>query len=446
MPNGRPTRRATPRVARGFVLLIVTLALCAGCQRFPLRYTEVSPESTSRPTTRVESGSSEVTSPADLPALPATITDAAVSILPEPVRVPFKSTSSPTPHLDSALARAEGTSVAPLDAAVVRAGEIKADSVATHGETPVELPILVEKADKKTEPAGGPTPNVPIPLVDRPPAEPPTTAKEPPTAAVTPVAKEDVKPLDTPSEKVSELAPAPAPKAIDPEKAPEPIAMTDDWGANLGRLRELARRRAGEPGDAAEAWAIRAHVLDWLAGDGDKPVSDANRAWNQVLAALSAATGQETVEPGALAHHLGSAVETLEAFAPLRINDLHLCRKVNGFGSYEVIEGPALRAGQPLLVYCEMTGLAYEPGAGSFRSRLSSQVEVVPAGGGEPVMSQPLGTAEDDCRHPRRDYYVNYRLVLPARMAPGAYTLRLTQTDLISGRAASSDVSFSVEP
>jgi hypothetical protein len=187
-------------------------------------------------------------------------------------------------------------------------------------------------------------------------------------------------------------------------------------------------------------------VLDWLAGDGDDPRGDTFAVWNRVLAALSTATSPETSDEAAASHHLEAAVESLEQFLPLEVRNLRLCRKVLGFGQYETIPGASVEQGHAMLVYCEMVGLKTVESNEGFRSRLSSRVELVPAAGGEPVWSQTLGTAEDVCQRRRRDYFVNYRISLPATVSPGPYGLRLIHTDLLSGRSVSATVDFTVTP
>lgn len=411
MPNGRFSRRTLQRLAWVFTALIGGLTAGAGCQRLPLRYAEVSPESTSRPTTQVESASSTPRPPSEMPEVIATPvpdagdkTDAAAEPTPDGST---KAAPMPTPLLDAALARVE---------------LVKTDPTTSPEEMPGELTL----AQAKTEP--------------------PTQTQEPAQPEVAPVEVPATPPKieEAPAAKPAETAAvAVEPKPIDPEKAPEPFTPRDDWSDSLARLRDLSRRRAGEPGDAAEAWAIRSRVLDWLAGEGD---AASDKTWNQVLAALSSATSTETREEPIVGQHLGLAVESLESLAPLQITDIQLCRKIHGFGHYESLEGPSLRAGQPLLVYCEMSGLKNETGTDGFRSRLLSQAEIFPAAGGSPVWSQPLGTAEDLCRRRRRDYYVNYRIVLPATLTPGSYSLRMTQTDLIANRSVSDSVTFTVEP
>jgi hypothetical protein len=136
--------------------------------------------------------------------------------------------------------------------------------------------------------------------------------------------------------------------------------------------------------------------------------------------------------------------EEHEHVAELSIGDLRLCRKVLGFGSFEPLTSDRVKAGQQLLVYCELTGIQYEERGDDFVSRISSRVEVKAADGGPVLWSRELGDAQDICRRRRRDYYVNYRVELPRTLAPGSYRLRLLQTDLVAGSAISGDIPFEI--
>jgi hypothetical protein len=130
----------------------------------------------------------------------------------------------------------------------------------------------------------------------------------------------------------------------------------------------------------------------------------------------------------------------------LEVAELRICRKVFGFGRFEPVEGDTCQSGGSLLLYCEMQGLSYEPAGeaavGPYRSRLDSTVEIREPTGLEPVWSQHLGAAEDVCRRPRHDYYVNYRLTLPNAdtLPPGAYRLRIVQQDALTGAEARREV------
>ena len=65
--------------------------------------------------------------------------------------------------------------------------------------------------------------------------------------------------------------------------------------------------------------------------------------------------------------------------ATLGITNMQICRNVLGFGSFEPIEPSTLKAGQPVIVYCELLGLHYKNSGQSFVTRLSSHVELVDA-------------------------------------------------------------------
>jgi hypothetical protein len=130
--------------------------------------------------------------------------------------------------------------------------------------------------------------------------------------------------------------------------------------------------------------------------------------------------------------------------SPLGISDLRLCRKVSGFGSFESLDATSLKAGQHVLVYCELAGLRYEAADKGFVSRVSSHIEIRPAGGGPAQWDHDLGAAEDVCRRRRRDYYVNYRVELPKSLVPGSYRLRLIQNDLVAHHSTSAEIPLSI--
>jgi hypothetical protein len=127
----------------------------------------------------------------------------------------------------------------------------------------------------------------------------------------------------------------------------------------------------------------------------------------------------------------------------LTIAELKLCRKVDRFGSFEAMDTSALKPGRSVLVYCEIAGLEYRPHSDQFLSRLSSHLELR-SEGGTIVWDQALPTAEDVCRRPRHDYFVWYRITLPASLRPGSYRLRLIETDLIAESTTSAEVPLSI--
>jgi hypothetical protein len=141
-----------------------------------------------------------------------------------------------------------------------------------------------------------------------------------------------------------------------------------------------------------------------------------------------------------------SAIPPLEKLTPLGVSELHLCSKVHGFGSFEPLNQTALKSGQRLLLYCEVTGLEYQPRDNGFLSRLSSRIEIKAADSGLLQWEQELGSAEDLFGRRRRDYYVNYRFELPKSLPPGNYRLKLMQTDLVANRSTSAEIPLKIVP
>lgn len=410
MGNGRGPSRFRPGPSRvearallALVLGVVIVPAGTGCQRLPLRAFEGAPEEKSRTTTKVESGSDAA--PEGLPPLPATplgeVPSQPGGTTPTEEGAPGRA----TPLLDAALSRASAIESAPVETPTEAVGP----RPASEGD-PIELPSL------GVEPAA------------------PSVTKSTPAA---PPPQPEPVPESEPDAKVSEAKP------INPDKTVS-ARPREPWRDGLSALQAVAHVRAGEPGEKAEQWRIRSYLLDRLAEtprDGDPPAD-----WSRVLSALAMADGLETPDPSLLAPGIHDAVEVLEAHVPLTIVDLQFCRKIVAFGSREPLDASSLRAGQPVLVYCEMTGLRYEPADNRFQSRLSASGEIVPAGGGAPVWSESLGNADDFCRQRRRDYYVNYRLEIPANLEPGKYQFRVTQKDIQSGQTAAASLDFTITP
>jgi hypothetical protein len=234
----------------------------------------------------------------------------------------------------------------------------------------------------------------------------------------------------------------PEPKPKDPE--PEPARPEDLWRDGVRKLGSLARARLEQSGgtNSAAPWSLRTRILAWLA-EPDIDPDLGQRDADGVRAVLRALDEPATDTPRR-GDEIRSAVLVLEDKAPLEIVDLRLCSKVDGFGDFEPIEPPVRKAGQPVILYCEVDGLRFEQTSAGFRTRVAAQFEILPEGGGPPILTRSLSTAEETCRRRRRDYCIVYRLVLPKPLEPGDYRIRLTERDLNSDRSASREVSFAI--
>ena len=142
----------------------------------------------------------------------------------------------------------------------------------------------------------------------------------------------------------------------------------------------------------------------------------------------------------------GSTVTPTDEADLLSIGKLRLCRNVHGFGSFDPANESGVKAGQRIVVYCEMIGMQYEPRDATFVSRLTSKIEISSASDQAILWTRELGPAEDVCASRRHDFYVNYRVDLPKTLRPGSYRLSLTQTDLVANRTTSAEIPFEIVP
>ncbi|MDR3619735.1 MAG: hypothetical protein P4L85_10330 [Paludisphaera borealis] len=125
------------------------------------------------------------------------------------------------------------------------------------------------------------------------------------------------------------------------------------------------------------------------------------------------------------------------------INAVELCRNIQGFGSFETMDAQTLKAGRQVLIYCELARLHYERQGDEFVSHVATRVELVDARDGVKAW-EVLGEAEDRCHSLRRDSFVSTLVTLPETIVPGAYTIRLTQTDTLAQQSATAEMAVTI--
>jgi hypothetical protein len=250
--------------------------------------------------------------------------------------------------------------------------------------------VLLASGEEEAKPTPATAPTAPLPPVKTAPMPPPGPVVPPPPAP-TPVEPDEL----------PELGPAPT------DEVPSPPATVTTRPAPLD---ESVRRAA---------------VSVEAGPEGTAPI-----AGEPVPESVSPLTASATQPP------------------VLAIAELALCRRVRGFGAYDAVDAAALRAGRPVIVYCQMVGLRYEALADDerYRSRIASRVELIREATGEMAWSQDFEPAEDICRKPRQDYYACYPIVLPVNLTPGTYRLSLSQTDLLADRPTRRETTLTVRP
>ena len=248
---------------------------------------------------------------------------------------------------------------------------------------------------------------------------------------------------------VGSPTPAPDVRPIPPEAAPTPVAPEELWRDGVRKLVGLARlkqEQAGIGNGGAEPWGLRARVLAWLAEpdiDPDLGQRDSDTV-RSVLRALQVTTaGDGRGDTHTRGDDVRTAVQTLEAKAPLELVDLRLCSKVDAFGDFTLFDSPGRRAGERVIIYCEVDGVHHEPTSRGFQTRLAGRLEIIPDDGG-PSIAAPFGPVEETLPRRRRDYCINYLKELPRDLVPGQYTVRITLTDVFAERSTTRVVPLTI--
>src|SRR5262249_48698438 len=94
----------------------------------------------------------------------------------------------------------------------------------------------------------------------------------------------------------------------------------------------------------------------------------------------------------------------------LEIAALRLCSGVKDFGDIHPMTPDAIRPGRDVLVYCEMSGLEWEPCDKGFAWRLAAHLELRSGMEGRIVWEQALGTAKFEYHRRRHDNFLSYRI------------------------------------
>lgn len=146
-----------------------------------------------------------------------------------------------------------------------------------------------------------------------------------------------------------------------------------------------------------------------------------------------------------------SIIGRLEGRAALGVDKVAFCRKVAGFGRYEVWpEAQPYRPNDLAVLYVEMRHISCEPATGpngeGFVSRAVVSLEVRDAGGRLVEQTDPSDWRRrvpvarfehvDYTRSPLHDYSRTYRISVPAQ--PGVYTVTVQVKDPVGNRVARS--------
>jgi hypothetical protein len=129
----------------------------------------------------------------------------------------------------------------------------------------------------------------------------------------------------------------------------------------------------------------------------------------------------------------------------LELHKLTFCKEVYGFGAYEPYESNRFKPAEQVSLYVELANYRSEPTKDGFLTRLGATYQILDEHG-ERVDGGEFPDVEDRCRSRRRDFHIQYGLVLPDKIAPGKYRLRLALRDRQSDHVGQSTIDFEIKP
>jgi hypothetical protein len=219
---------------------------------------------------------------------------------------------------------------------------------------------------------------------------------------------------------------------------------------------DLSHRVTDSPTTTAE---IHQHVslrmLRLLAGDTERalePIPHISPAeqdyWSRQLFALATyldhhAQPDDKRRAAASVIHLDEAVANLHELGSLTLRNLTFCKNVYDYGAYDTYDSDRFSAGQQVSLYVEVENYHCQSTEKGFCTSLGSTYEILNEKG-DRIDGGEFPDVEDCCRTRRRDFHVQYGLALPAKLAPGRYTLQLIVKDRQSDKLGHATAAFEI--
>lgn len=237
------------------------------------------------------------------------------------------------------------------------------------------------------------------------------------------------------------------PPAQTPIEAPSPSDNTETAETLLLKLiaslqREIHERSERKELDELPALQQKLRLLQLVADETDHAVDQIEQlppaereAFKQLMFALTTWLSPDDAKRASLRNAkilraLHEVNERLSAVSKLDLKNLMFCEKVESFGWYTEFPRGEFTPKQQVILYVEVQNFAAEEkSTNAFETELQGSYQIYDAGGSI-VDERKLPLDREVCRNYRRDYFLAYRIYLPAELAPGRYRLELTIEDL----------------
>lgn len=125
---------------------------------------------------------------------------------------------------------------------------------------------------------------------------------------------------------------------------------------------------------------------------------------------------------------VGKAQEKLRKQASLNLENLHFCKDIHGFGSFDPLtsshgfqQGKGNLPGEKIQLYVEVENVHCSKDNEVYESMLSSNLEIHDSKG--KVINMAFPPRIDRSRAQRSDYHLTFQFRVPPKLQPGLYTL-----------------------
>lgn len=239
--------------------------------------------------------------------------------------------------------------------------------------------------------------------------------------------------------------------------ANEDEAAVEDWRASLkSTITGLEAETRESPRSAAEvsrhAWLRMMYLAAGRREDALKPIpgiaASEQDFWSAQIYGLATYLDTEKLTDPAKRSaeartHLVKAEKRLAEASTLAVKSLAFCDEVSSYGVYRKFKEDRFKAGQPVILYCEVENFRSEESAKGFHTALRSSYQILDQQGRR-VSENDLALTEEYCQNERRDYFIRYFITVPERIYDGKYTLQLTIVDTLSQKIGQSTIDFTV--
>jgi len=233
------------------------------------------------------------------------------------------------------------------------------------------------------------------------------------------------------------------------EAAPDgDVPEPPNWNELLDWLLSQTHERADGIGPDATRARVQAALLELVRQSESRSqgLTTDPQLWHHLTPALEYCLGNGDGDEHSgeqVIRSLQVATELVRGPGRFQARGLAFCKRIRGFGNIDRVEVNTFGPGQPVLLYCEVEHFFSEPAPSGFRTRISTTLEVLDAGG-RVLWKQEIAAVEDESSEPRRDYFLTHRFRLPTELKPGVYSVRLTLRDELANRNTSSGIALTV--